>query len=115
MRWLRSHLVLILGLLYVTFRDVLDALLVFLAVVGALAGAVMFQSAFGFNFSVVVWIGYVATFGMATQTGVIMLVYLREAVDYGHSRQHGVVLIVVFMHAISADQEQIFKRVSEGT
>jgi Cu(I)/Ag(I) efflux system membrane protein CusA/SilA len=41
----------------------------------------MFQALFGFNFSVVVWIGYVAAFGMATQTGVIMLVYLRESVD----------------------------------
>jgi Cu(I)/Ag(I) efflux system membrane protein CusA/SilA len=41
----------------------------------------MFQALFGFNFSVIVWIGYIAAFGMATQTGVIMLVYLREAVD----------------------------------
>jgi len=30
---------------------------------------------------VVVWIGYIAAFGMATQTGVIMLVYLRESVE----------------------------------
>jgi Cu(I)/Ag(I) efflux system membrane protein CusA/SilA len=54
---------------------------VFLAVIGALCGSLMFQAIFGFNFSVVVSIGYVAAFGMATQTGVIMLVYLREAVD----------------------------------
>jgi Cu(I)/Ag(I) efflux system membrane protein CusA/SilA len=72
---------LILLLLYVTFRDLADTMLVLLAVVGALCGAVMFQALFGFNFSVVVWIGYVAAFGMATQTGVIMLVYLRESVD----------------------------------
>ena len=52
-----------------------------LAVVGALCGAVMFQALFNFNFSVVVSIGYVAAFGMATQTGVIMLVYLRDAID----------------------------------
>jgi len=72
---------LILLLLYVTFRDGVDTLLVFLAVLGALAGAVMFQAVFGFNFSVIVSIGYVAAFGMATETGVIMLVYLREAVE----------------------------------
>jgi Cu(I)/Ag(I) efflux system membrane protein CusA/SilA len=72
---------LILFLLYVTFRDTLDTLLVLLAVLGALAGSVMFQALFGFNFSVIVAIGYIAAFGMATQTGVIMLVYLREAVD----------------------------------
>jgi len=41
----------------------------------------MFQALFGFNFSVIVSIGYVAAFGMATQTGVIMLVYLREAIE----------------------------------
>ena len=71
----------ILFLLYFTFHEVLDTLLVFLAVIGALCGSLMFQALFGFNFSVVVSIGYVAAFGMATQTGVIMLVYLREAID----------------------------------
>ena len=73
--------VVILLILYITFRDVQDMLLIALAVPGALAGAVMFQALFGFNFSVIVSIGYVAAFGMATQTGVIMLVYLREAID----------------------------------
>ncbi len=72
---------LIFLLLYVTFHDLLDTLLVILAVLGALSGAVMFQALFGFNFSVIVWIGYIAAFGMATQTGVIMLVYLREALE----------------------------------
>jgi Cu(I)/Ag(I) efflux system membrane protein CusA/SilA len=72
---------LIMLLLYVTFRDSLDTGLVLLAVVGALCGAVLFQAAFEFNFSVIVWIGYIAAFGMATQTGVIMLVYLRESLD----------------------------------
>jgi Cu(I)/Ag(I) efflux system membrane protein CusA/SilA len=74
-------ILLILFLLYVTFKDLADTMLVFLGVIGALAGALMFQSLFGFNFSVIVSIGYVAAFGMATQTGVIMLVYLREAID----------------------------------
>jgi Cu(I)/Ag(I) efflux system membrane protein CusA/SilA len=68
-------------LLYMTFRDVQDMMLMALAVPGALAGAVMFQALFGFNFSVIVSIGYVAAFGMATQTGVIMLTYLREAIQ----------------------------------
>jgi len=72
---------LILFLLYWTFRDNVDVLLVSLAVLGALCGSVMFQALFGFNFSLIVAIGYIAAFGMATQTGVIMLVYLREALD----------------------------------
>ncbi len=52
-----------------------------LTVPGAIAGGVFFQWLFGFKFSVTVWVGYIACFGMATSTGIIMLVYLREAVD----------------------------------
>ncbi|MCX6347905.1 MAG: efflux RND transporter permease subunit, partial [Candidatus Aureabacteria bacterium] len=62
------------------FNDVRDALLIILAVPGALVGGVIFQSLFGFNFSVAVWVGYIACFGMATETGIIMLVYLRDAI-----------------------------------
>jgi copper/silver efflux system protein len=68
-------------LLYLTYHDFADAMLVMLAVPGAVAGGVLFQTLFGFNFSVAVWVGFIACFGMATQTGVVMLVYLREAVD----------------------------------
>ncbi len=71
---------LILVILYVTYHDFAHALLMLLAVPGALAGGVIFQSLFGFNFSVAVWVGYIACFGMATETGIVMLVYLREAV-----------------------------------
>src|SRR5262249_26971462 len=52
-----------------------------LAVPGALVGGVIFQSLFGFSFSVAVWIGYIACFGMATQTGIVMLVYLHDAIN----------------------------------
>jgi Cu(I)/Ag(I) efflux system membrane protein CusA/SilA len=68
------------ALLYATYRDVADALLVLLAIPGAIAGGVFFQWLLGFNFSITVWIGYIACFGMAAATGIIMLVYLREAV-----------------------------------
>jgi Cu/Ag efflux pump CusA len=74
-------ILLIFVLLYVTFRDVRDALLIILAVPGALVGGVIFQSLFGFNFSVAVWVGYIACFGMATQTGIVMLVYLHDAIN----------------------------------
>jgi Cu(I)/Ag(I) efflux system membrane protein CusA/SilA len=72
---------LIFVILFMTFNDVRDALLIILAVPGALVGGVIFQSLFGFNFSVAVWVGYIACFGMATQTGVIMLVYLHDAIN----------------------------------
>ncbi len=67
-------------LLYVTYHDFADASLMMLAVPGAVAGGVLFQYFFGFNFSVAVWVGFIACFGLATETGVVMLVYLREAV-----------------------------------
>jgi Cu(I)/Ag(I) efflux system membrane protein CusA/SilA len=73
-------LVLIFVILYFTYHDLADAALMLLAVPGAFAGGVLFQWLFGVKFSVTVWVGYIACFGMATSTGIIMLVYLREAV-----------------------------------
>jgi Cu(I)/Ag(I) efflux system membrane protein CusA/SilA len=67
-------LVLIFLILYVTYHDFTHAVLMMLAVPGALAGGVIFQTLFGYNFSVAVWVGYIACFGMATETGIIMLV-----------------------------------------
>ena len=48
---------------------------------GAIAGGVFFQWLFGYRWSVPVAVGYLACFGMATSTGIIMLVYLREALE----------------------------------
>jgi copper/silver efflux system protein len=72
---------LIFIILYLTYHDFLDTLLVMgLAVPGAIAGGILFQWLFGFNFSVAVWVGYIACFGLATENGLVMLVYLREAI-----------------------------------
>jgi Cu(I)/Ag(I) efflux system membrane protein CusA/SilA len=71
---------LIFLILYLTYHDLADAILMLLAVPGAIAGGVFCQWLFGYKFSVTVWVGYIACFGMATSTGIIMLVYLREAV-----------------------------------
>jgi Cu(I)/Ag(I) efflux system membrane protein CusA/SilA len=88
---LPAVLVLIFVILYLTYKDLLDACLMMLAVPEALAGGVFFQFLFpklvhGWNsppepFTLAVWVGYIAAFGMATETGIIMLVYLREAID----------------------------------
>jgi len=73
-------LLLIFVILYMTYHDFAHALLMMMAVPGALAGGVLFQALFGYNFSVAVWVGYIACFGMATETGIIMLVYLRDSI-----------------------------------
>jgi Cu(I)/Ag(I) efflux system membrane protein CusA/SilA len=68
-------------ILYLMHKSWIDALLMMTSVLGALAGGAIFQWLFGFNFSVAVQVGYIACFGMAVETGVVMLVYLREAID----------------------------------
>jgi Cu(I)/Ag(I) efflux system membrane protein CusA/SilA len=71
---------LIFLILWWTYRDLADAGLMLLAVPGALAGGVILQWLLGYPLSVAAWVGYIACFGMATSTGVVMLVYLRQAV-----------------------------------
>ena len=68
-------------ILYLTHKSWVDALLLITSVLGALAGGAIFQWLFGFNFSVAVQVGYIACFGMAVETGVVMLVYLHEAIS----------------------------------
>jgi Cu(I)/Ag(I) efflux system membrane protein CusA/SilA len=71
----------ILVLLYLTFHSVSEAAIVMLSVVYAMTGGVLLQWVLGYNFSVAVWVGYIALYGIAVQTGVVMVVYLHEALD----------------------------------
>lgn len=68
-------------LLYIVYRNVTEAAHVILAVPFALTGGVFLQYFLGYNFSVAVWVGYIALFGTAIQTGVVMVVYLEEALE----------------------------------
>jgi Cu(I)/Ag(I) efflux system membrane protein CusA/SilA len=74
-------LVVIFVLLYVTYHSVLEAAHVLLAVPFALTGGVYLLWLLGYNFSVAVWVGFIALFGTAVQTGVVMVIYLEEAVE----------------------------------
>jgi Cu(I)/Ag(I) efflux system membrane protein CusA/SilA len=74
-------------LLQLAFRSATEALIVMLSVVYAMTGGVLLQWLLGYNFSVAVWVGYIALFGVAVQTGVIMVIYLHEALD--HRRRNG--------------------------
>lgn len=75
-------------LLILTFRSVGEAAHVLLAVPFALTGGILLQAALGFNFSVAVWVGYIALFGTAIQTGIIMVIYLEEAVEKARQRKN---------------------------
>jgi Cu(I)/Ag(I) efflux system membrane protein CusA/SilA len=68
-------------LLFMTFHAVSEAVIVMLSVVYAMTGGVLLQWWLGYNFSVAVWVGYIALYGVAVQTGVVMVVYLHEALD----------------------------------
>ncbi|MEW6306172.1 MAG: efflux RND transporter permease subunit, partial [Verrucomicrobiota bacterium] len=65
-------------LLYIVYGSAKEAAHVVLAVPFALTGGVFLQYLMGYNFSVAVWVGYIALFGTAIQTGVVMVVYLEE-------------------------------------
>ena len=74
-------LVIIFLLLVATYRSVAEAAHVLLAVPFALTGGVFLVYLLGYNLSVAVWVGFIALFGTAVQTGVVMVIYLEEAVE----------------------------------
>jgi Cu(I)/Ag(I) efflux system membrane protein CusA/SilA len=68
-------------LLYFTFKDYVESLVVMLSVPFALIGGVYMIYILGYNLSVAVWVGFIALYGIAVETGVVMVVYLHEALD----------------------------------
>ena len=74
-------LIVIFLLLYATYHSVLEAAHVLLTVPFALTGGVYLLWLLGYNFSVAVWVGFIALFGTAVQTSVVMVIYLQEALD----------------------------------
>lgn len=73
-------LLIIFVMLYMVYHSALEAAHVLLAVPFALSGGVFLQKMLGYNFNGAVWVGYIALFGTAVQTGVVMVVYLEEMV-----------------------------------
>ena len=72
---------LIFVLLYMLFQSVTEAIVLILPTVYAMTGGLLLQYMMGFNFSVAVWVGYIALFGIAVETGVVMVIYLHEALN----------------------------------
>jgi len=66
-------------LLYLVFKSVTEAAVLIFPTLYAMSGGLLLQWALGYNFSVAVWVGYIALFGIAVETGVVMVVYLEEA------------------------------------
>jgi len=74
-------LCIILILLYLVFRSIAEALMLILPTAYALTGGLLLQWLLHYNFSVAVAVGYIALFGIAVETGVVMVVYLHEALE----------------------------------
>lgn len=74
-------LIIIFVILYFTFHSAVEASMVMLSVPFALIGGVYLMWIYQFNWSVAVWVGFIALYGVAVQTGVVMVLYLHEALD----------------------------------
>jgi Cu(I)/Ag(I) efflux system membrane protein CusA/SilA len=69
-------------LLYLVFRSVAEALVLIFPTIYAMSGGLLLQWLLHYNFSVAVAIGYIALFGIAVETGVVMVVYLHDALEH---------------------------------
>jgi Cu(I)/Ag(I) efflux system membrane protein CusA/SilA len=72
-------LLLVLLLLYANFGRLAPALIVLASVPFALVGSVWLLALLHYNLSTAVWVGLIALVGLATQTGVVMVVYCDVA------------------------------------
>ena len=88
-------------LLYVTYHSFVEAAHVLLAVPFALSGGMFLLYALGYNFSVAVWVGFIALFGTAVQTAVVMVTYLEEAVARRRAEHEGVLTRAGLLEAVT--------------
>jgi Cu(I)/Ag(I) efflux system membrane protein CusA/SilA len=80
-------LLIIFLLLYLNFRRITETLIVMLSLPFALVGGLWLMWWLGFNFSVAVAVGFIALAGVAAETGVIMLIYLDQAMKELHAQR----------------------------
>jgi Cu(I)/Ag(I) efflux system membrane protein CusA/SilA len=74
-------LILIIILLYLNFRNITETLIVLLSVPFALVGSIWLMYFLGYNFSTATWVGIIALVGLATETGIVMVLYLDHAYE----------------------------------
>src|ERR1700716_525386 len=72
-------LLIIFLLLYLNFRSVTETVIVMLSLPFALVGGLWLMWWLGFHLSVAVAVGFIALAGVAAETGVVMLIYLNQA------------------------------------
>src|SRR5205823_8759567 len=75
-------LLIIFGLLIVAFRSVSESILILLSVPFAMVGGVFLQWMLGYAMTTAVIVGYISLFAVAVQTGIIMVIFIRQALDH---------------------------------
>jgi Cu(I)/Ag(I) efflux system membrane protein CusA/SilA len=68
-------------LLYLVFHSVTESFVLIFPTIYAMSGGLLLQWLLHYNFSVAVAVGYIALFGIAVETGVVMVLYLHEALE----------------------------------
>jgi Cu(I)/Ag(I) efflux system membrane protein CusA/SilA len=76
-----ATLMIIFVLLYLTFHRVDEALLIMATLPFALTGGVWFLWAMGYHLSIATGVGFIALAGVAAEFGVVMLLYLKQALQ----------------------------------
>jgi Cu(I)/Ag(I) efflux system membrane protein CusA/SilA len=80
LRWIVPlTLVIIFGLLVIAFRSVGESFLIMLSVPFAMCGGVFLQWILGYPMTTAVIVGYISLFAIAVQTGIIMVIFIRDA------------------------------------
>jgi Cu(I)/Ag(I) efflux system membrane protein CusA/SilA len=74
-------LVIIFGLLVLAFRSIGESVLILLSVPFAMIGGVFLQWMLGYPMTTAVIVGYISLFAVAVQTGIIMVMFIRSALD----------------------------------
>lgn len=74
-------LVIILLLLFLNFRRITPVLIIMGTLPLALVGGLWFLDILGYNMSVAVGVGFIALAGVSVEIGVLMIVYLEQALD----------------------------------
>jgi copper/silver efflux system protein len=72
-------LIIIFGLLVIAFRSVGESFLIMLSVPFAMCGGVFLQWILGYPMTTAVIVGYISLFAIAVQTGIIMVIFIRDA------------------------------------
>jgi Cu(I)/Ag(I) efflux system membrane protein CusA/SilA len=74
-------ILIILLVVYFTYKSLKEALITLITVPFALTGGVFIVFFYGINLSVAVAVGFIALFGMAIETAMLMTIYLNEAMQ----------------------------------